>query len=314
MFITTLKTPVEAEQGILNKLKTLSRKIGNTPLMTIEGLHQNKNVQVVAKREWMQFSGSVKARAAFNIIKEAILSGRLNESKTLLDATSGNTGIAYAAICGELGIQVSLCLPENASPARKEILQSLGAEIIYTSAFGGTDYAQEEAGRLAEKYTHKYFYASQYTNVANWRAHYEGTAEEITKQAPNITHFVAGLGTTGTFVGTAKRLKEFNPDIKAISLQPDIAMHGIEGWKHLETAIVPKIYDPGIADKNQTVSTEEAHEVIRHYASRGLFLSPSSAANIAGAIKIASQIDKGLILTVLPDNADKYKELINQIL
>lgn len=314
--MTTIKsnTQVQIDYKILSKVNALAKKIGNTPLIPVEGLHGKPAVKIFAKAEWEQFSGSVKARAAFNIIREAVLAGELNEDKTLLDATSGNTGIAYAAICRELGLNVTLCLPENASTERKKILKSLGAEIIYTSPFGGTDEAQEKAGELAILYSEKYFYASQYTNAANWKAHYDGTAVEIILQAPGITHFVAGLGTTGTFVGTSRRLKEFNPQIEAVSLQPDLAMHGIEGWKHLDTAIVPQIYDPEIADDNRTVSTESAWEVIRHFAKQGLLLSPSSAANIAGAVQVASEISEGHIVTILPDNAEKYAEVIKQIL
>lgn len=314
MTTTTITKPADTERTLWLKLRNLSTRIGNTPLMAIEGLHPNKQVKIFGKKEWMQFSGSVKARAAFNIIKEAIRSADLDESKTLLDATSGNTGIAYAAICRELNIGVALCLPENASPARKEILQSLGARIIYTPPFGGTDEAQKKAKKLAAEEPHKYFYANQYTNPANPLAHYQGTGEEIIRQTPEITHFIAGLGTTGTFVGTSKRLKEYNSEIRVISLQPDIAMHGIEGWKHMETAMVPEIYDPSIADENRLVSTEEAHQIICHFATEKTGLSPSSAANIAGAVNLANQIDRGIIVTILPDNADKYKELIKQIL
>lgn len=306
------KAPVN--RILAGRIENLATRIGNTPLIPIDGLHSNPAVQIFAKAEWEQLSGSVKARAAFNIIREAVLAGELNEKKILLDATSGNTGIAYSAISRELGLKVALCLPENASPERKKILQSLGAEIIYTSPFGGTDEAQDKAGELAMLYPEKYFYASQYTNAANWKAHYYGTAVEIILQAPGITHFVAGLGTTGTFIGTSKRLKNFDPQIQAISLQPDLAMHGIEGWKHLETAIVPQIYDPQLADDNRTVSTESSWEVIKYFARKNLLLSPSSAANIAGAVQIANEIDEGIIITVLPDNADKYKEVIQQIL
>lgn len=297
------------------KLFELSRKIGNTPLLPIRHLHSNKRVSIYAKAEWQQLSGSVKARAAFNIIRIAIENGEFDENRTLLDATSGNTGIAYATIGKELGLPVALCLPENASKERKEILESLGAEIIYTSKFGGTDEAQEVAAHLALQYPDRYFYASQYTNQQNWKAHYYGTAVEIARDAPPVTHFVAGLGTTGTFVGTGRRLKEFDSSIQLIALQPDFAMHGLEGWKHLETAVVPQIYDETVADKVLEVSTERAYEVIKQaYDKEGLFLSPSSAANLAGALQIANQIEHGVIVTVLPDNADKYSEIIKQIL
>lgn len=307
-------TAPTTKRALLKNVDRLSVQIGNTPLLPIVGLHSNTAVKIFAKAEWEQLSGSVKARAAFNIIRKAVLAGELSEDKILLDATSGNTGIAYATICREVGLKAALCLPENASKERKEILRTLGSDIIYTSPFGGTDEAQEKAGELAVLFPEKYFYASQYTNSANWEAHYSGTAPEIIRQIPSITHFVAGLGTTGTFVGTVRKLKEWNHHIQAISLQPDVAMHGLEGWKHLETAVVPQIYDSALADENRTVSTESAWEVIRIFSKRGLLLSPSSAANIAGAVQLANEIPEGTIVTVLPDNADKYSEIFHKIL
>jgi len=305
----------ELNSKLLYKAKRLSAQVGNTPLMRIRNLVPKKSVELWAKKEWEQLSGSIKCRAAYRIFLDALQKGDLTENKILLDATSGNTGIAYAAIGFALGIKVALCLPENASKERKEILTSLGAGIIYTSKYEGTDGAQEVAKELARKYPDKYFYADQYKNENNWKAHYYGTAVEIFKDLPDITHFVAGLGTTGTFVGTGRRLKEFNPDIQLISFQPDSAMHGLEGWKHLETAIVPKIYDASVADKNLEVSTEEAYRVIKAAKEHeGLLLSPSSAANLAGALKIIDEIDEGVVVTVLPDNADKYNEVIKRIL
>lgn len=300
---------------LADKLSQTGKKIGNTPLIPIRGLHPNKRVRIFAKAEWQQLSGSVKARAAFSIIRHAIQQGTLDENKTLLDATSGNTGIAYAAIGKELGISVALCLPENASKERKAILESLGATIIFTSKFGGTDEAQETAAQLATQHPGRYFYASQYTNDQNWKAHYYGTAEEIIRDVPDVNYFVTGLGTTGTFIGTSRMLKEIDPSIQAISLQPDLALHGMEGWKHLETAIVPRIYDPKVADRNIEITTPEAYSIIkRMYESEGLLLSPSAAANIAGSLQIANEIESGTIVTILPDNADKYSEVISQIL
>jgi cysteine synthase B len=305
----------EMSPKLINKAKRLSVQVGNTPMVRIKHLVSKKNVQLWAKQEWTQLSGSVKCRPAYRIFLDAIEKGELTEHKTLLDATSGNTGIAYAAIGSALGIKVALCLPENASSERKQILASLGAEIIYTSKYEGTDGAQEVAKSLAQRNPGKYFYADQYKNDNNWKAHYHTTAVEIFNDIPHLTHFVTGLGTTGTFVGTGRRLKEFNPEIQSISFQPDSAMHGLEGWKHLETAIVPGIYDPLVADKNIEVSTEEAYEVIRAAAKyEGLLLSPSSAANIAGALKIINDIDEGVVVTMLPDNADKYSEVIKKIL
>lgn len=297
------------------KLESLEKKIGHTPVCTINKLFSKKGVKIYAKKEWMQLSGSVKARAAFRIIRKAIESGELGPDKTLLDATSGNTGIAYAHIGYQLGIPVALCLPENASKERKEILHNLGVELILTSQFEGTDGAQEIARELVEKNPSKYFYADQYKNENNWKAHYYGTAVEIFEKLPSITHFVTALGTTGTFIGTGRRLKKFNPAIKLISLQPDSALHGMEGWKHLETAVVPAIYDPTVADANMEISTEEAYEMIRlAYEKENLVLSPSSAANLVGAIRVAHSLEKGTVVTMFPDNGDKYSEVLNKIL
>ena len=309
----TEETKIDVD--LLAKAHKLRESIGDTPLVPISNLFSKKGVQLYAKQEWMQLSGSVKARAAYNIILKALENGALNSNKVLLDATSGNTGIAYAAISKKLGIKVSLCLPVNASKERKDILQSLGVEIIYTSKFEGTDGAQQVARELAEKHPEQFFYADQYKNDNNWKAHYHGTAVEIYSELPGITHFIAGLGTTGTFVGTGRRLKELNPSIRLISLQPDSALHALEGWKHLETAMVPTIYDASVADDSWEVSTEEAYEVLKAAAKHEqVLLSPSSAANLAGAIRLANSLEEGVVVTVLPDNADKYSEVIKRIL
>jgi len=305
----------ELNSGLINKAKRLNAQVGNTPLVRIKNLVSKKGVQLWAKQEWKQLSGSVKCRAAYRIYVDALQKGQMDKDKTLLDATSGNTGIAYAAIGSALGIKVTLCLPENASKERKQILTSLGAGIIYTSKYEGTDGAQELAKELAQKHPDKYFYADQYKNDNNWKAHYHTTAVEIFDDLPDLTHFVTGLGTTGTFVGTGRRLKEFNPDIHLVSFQPDSALHGLEGWKHLETAKVPGIYDPAVADKNLEVSTEEAYEIMRAAAKHeDLLLSPSSAANIAGALKVIDELEDGVVVTILPDNADKYSDVIKNIL
>lgn len=308
-------TTVKVSSKLRRKLAQISGYIGNTPLLPFSYLLDNKNISLYAKAEWQQLSGSVKARAAYNIIKQAVESGALTEDKVLLDATSGNTGIAYATIAARLGLQVSLCLPENASQERKDILESLGVEIVYTSRFGGTDEAQEVAAYLAAQHPDKYFYADQYKNNANWQAHYDGTAPEIIRSLPGTTHFTAGLGTTGTFTGTGRRLRELNSNIQLVALQPDFALHGLEGWKHLETAIVPEIYDATVADGILEVSTEAAHRIIKKVAQTdGILLSPSAAANLAGAIQLASTIDAGTIVTILPDNGDKYSDIIKQII
>lgn len=298
------------------KIAEIGKQVGNTPLFKFgKQLCDKSGVDIYAKKEWLQLGGSVKARAAYSIIRNAIETGKLNEQTILLDATSGNTGIAYASIAKEAGIKVTLCIPENASMERKEILKSLGVDIIYTSRLEGTDGAQILAQEMTMKNPGKYFHADQYKNENNWKAHYFGTAIEIFNEVPGITHFVAGMGTTGTFVGTGRRLKELNPSIKLVAFQPDSALHGLEGWKHLETAIVPAIYDPSVADEIIEVSTEEAYEMLRKVNEKeGLLLSPSSAANIAGAIKVASSIREGIIVTILPDNADKYSEVIEKLI
>jgi cysteine synthase B len=303
-----------ARPGIPEKLAVLQSQVGNTPLFELRRLFRKKNVSLFAKQEWMQLSGSVKARAAYAIFRDALLSGQLGPGKILLDATSGNTGIAYAHIGKALGIPVTLCLPENASAEIKEILRSLGVELILTSRFEGTDGAQEVALALAEKKPDLYFYADQYKNGNNWKAHYNGTGPEIIRELPGITHFVAGLGTTGTFIGTGRRLKKYNPAIQIISLQPDNPLHGLEGWKHMETAVVPEIYDPLLADENLEIATEEAWQLIREAKEKeGLELSPSSAANLVGAIRVASRLEEGTVVTVLPDNGDKYGDVLKKI-
>ncbi|MBX2841167.1 MAG: cysteine synthase family protein [Flammeovirgaceae bacterium] len=306
-----------AEQKIdlKSRLKNIQKFIGNTPLFPIERVYQKRGVKIFAKLEWQQLGNSVKARPAFNIIKQAILNGELHEGKELLDATSGNTGIAYAAVGAALGIPVTLCLPENASYERKTILKAHGVNIIYTSPFEGTDGAQIKAKELYAAEPDKYFYADQYANPNNWKAHYNSTGEEVFQQTDGeITHFVAGLGTSGTFMGTGKRLKELNKNIELVSLQPDAPMHGLEGWKHMETAIVPKIYSNSFADRNLPIDTFEAFELIKEIAQKeGLLVSPSAAANLIGAIKVAEEIEEGVIVTVFPDDAAKYSEVINEL-
>jgi S-sulfo-L-cysteine synthase (O-acetyl-L-serine-dependent) len=299
-----------ASSGMLDKLASLHKQIGHTPLISFPNIFRKENVFLYAKKEWEQLSGSVKARAAFAIFRDAIEKKQLHPGKTLLDATSGNTGIAYAQIGKFLGIRVSLCLPENASAERKSILRKLGVELILTSRFEGTDGAQDVARLLAEKSPDQYFYADQYKNENNWKAHFNGTAVEILDEVPLISDFVTGLGTTGSFVGTGRRLKKENPGIRLISLEPDNPLHGLEGWKHMETALIPGIYDPSIADESFEISTEEAYEMIISVKEKeGLLLSPSSAANLVGAIKVASEIENGTVVTLLPDNGDKYGEL-----
>ncbi len=304
-----------ADIKLKKKITEIGQFIGNTPLWELKNVFPRKEVKIFAKLEWMQLGESVKARPAYNIIRESIFSGEMSNEKILLDATSGNTGIAYASIGAALRIPVTLCIPENVSSERKNLLKMLGATIIFTSPFESTDGAQFEAKLLAEKFPDKYFYADQYSNSNNWKAHFNHTSEEIYFQTnKEITHFVAGLGTTGTFTGTGRKLKLLNEKIQLVSLQPETIMHGLEGWKHLETAMVPAIYDPTLADGTLSVPTNEAYNLIKIVAQKeGLLISPSSAANLAGAIKVSENIPQGAVVTIFPDNLSKYGEVLNSI-
>jgi len=293
--------------------RTLDR-IGNTPLLRIERVARDlPGIEILGKAEWLNPGGSVKDRAAANIVAEARRSGKLKPGKGLLDSTSGNTGIAYAMLGAAEGFPVTLCMPENVSRERKQILQGYGANIIYTDPADGSDGAIRMVRELASKDPDKYFYADQYSNDANWKAHYQGTANEIWQQTQGrITHFVAMLGTSGTFMGTTRRLKELNPRIQCISLQPDSSFHGIEGAKHMPTAIVPKIYDPALADQNVEISTEDAYAMARRMSrGAGLLVGVSAAAAVVGCLKIAQQLqvkkgDEAVIVTVLCDSGEKY--------
>jgi S-sulfo-L-cysteine synthase (O-acetyl-L-serine-dependent) len=291
--------------------------IGNTPLLPLDALIrdlsniQSANVKLLGKAEWYNPGGSVKDRAAAAIVAEAHRTGKLGAGKILLDSTSGNTGIAYAMLGAALGFPVTLCIPENVSPERKRILQAYGANIIYTDPAEGSDGAIKIARQYAERHPDLCFYADQYSNDANWRAHYETTANEIWQQTQgSITHFVAMLGTTGTFVGTTRRLKELNPKIRCISLQPDSAFHGIEGAKHLPTAIVPRIYDASLADENLEIATEDAHAMARRLArEQGLLLGVSAAAAIVGSLQVIGRLkedQRATVVTVLCDSGEKY--------
>jgi cysteine synthase B len=296
-------------------LNNTGKFIGKTPLFPILHAFNKRNVRIYAKLEWLQMGSSVKARPAFNMIRQAVMEGQLSPAKRILDATSGNTGIAYAAIGASLGIPVTIFMSETASKERSTILKALGTEIIYTSAATTGDEAQQMALALYEKHPQTYFHINQYGNEHNWKAHYQTTAREIYQQTRGkVTHFVAGLGTTGTLVGTGRRLQELNPAIRLVALQPDVSTHLLEGWKHLGSSKAPAIYDATLAHDTLAVSTEESYEWIRRMArTEGLLLSPSSAAALAGAVKVAEQIDQGVIVTVFPDNADKYGEVINSL-
>ena len=316
----------EGEGASGRRGEALVAGIGNTPLLPLDALlgnfsgsfrsAQSANIEFFGKAEWCNPGGSVKDRAAARIVAEARRTGQLGPGKILLDSTSGNTGIAYAMLGAALGFPVTLCVPENVSPERKRVLQAYGANIIYTDAAEGSDGAIKIAREYAARHPNLYFYADQYSNDANWRAHYETTANEIWQQTEGrITHFVAMLGTTGTFVGTTRRLKELNPEIRCISLQPDSAFHGIEGAKHLPSAVVPGIYDPSLADENLEISTEDAHVMARRLArEQGLLVGVSAAAAVVGSLRVAERLRKGrlgedqraTIVTILCDSGEKY--------
>jgi len=282
--------------------------IGNTPLIKLANLVENPRVEIYGKAEWANPGGSVKDRPALNMILEGERTGALTRDKTIIDSTSGNTGIAYAMIAAALGYRVKLCLPKNASEERKRILEAYGAELVLTDPLAGSDGAILAVREIVAADPDKYFYPDQYNNPANWRAHYETTGVEIFEQtAGRVTHFVAGLGTSGTFIGTGRRLRELKPGVKLISMQPDSPFHGLEGMKHMETAIVPGIYDPTIADEQLEVSTEDAHDMVKRLARReGWFVGISSGANVVAAMTVAERIDEGVIVTILCDDASKY--------
>ncbi len=312
----TIQQNFKHEQQIarLQALEELSYYVGNTPLYPITKMHKNTKVKVFAKLEWQQFGGSVKARPAFNILWNAVKEGVLAQDQRLLDASSGNTGIAYAVFAAAAGIPLTLCVPENASKERKQLLKSLGAEVIYTSPFEGTDGAQRVAKDLQSANPELYYYADQYNNPWNWQAHFNGTAQEILEQSEGkVTHFIAGLGTTGTFTGTGKALKAYNNDIQLVALQPESALHGLEGWKHLETAKVPGIFDDQLADETRSVDSEGAFEVLSQVARlEGLTISPSAAANLSAALQLAEELDEGVVVTVFADDQSKYSDIIAQ--
>jgi len=282
--------------------------IGNTPLIKLTNLVENPRVEIYGKAEWANPGGSVKDRPALNMILEGERSGALTRDKTIIDATSGNTGIAYAMIAAARGYRVKLCLPKNASEERKRILEAYGVELVLTDPLAGSDGAILAVREIVAADPDKYFYPDQYNNPANWRAHYETTGVEIFEQTGGrITHFVAGLGTSGTFVGAGRRLRELKPEVKLISMQPDSPFHGLEGLKHMETAIVPGIYDSALADEEVEVDTEEAHAMVKRLARReGWFVGISSAANVVAAMRVAERIDEGVIVTILCDDASKY--------
>jgi cysteine synthase B len=301
--------------ALLNELScpvggdSIESSIGNTPLIRLRNIARDlpADIEVFAKAEHLNPGGSVKDRPALRMILEGERSGRLKRDMTILDATSGNTGIAYGMIGAARGYPVTICLPGNASMQRKRILRSLGVELIDTDPLQSTDGAQLIARELSAREPQKYFYPDQYNNPANWRAHYETTAAEIWEQTEGrITHFIAGLGTSGTFVGTSRRLKEFNPAVQVISMQPDSPFHGLEGLKHMDTALVPGIYDPALADENVEVSTGDGQEMARRLArEEGLLVGTSSGANVFAALRLALSLPRGsVVVTILCDGGE----------
>jgi cysteine synthase B len=294
--------PVRAASSVLDL-------IGRTPLVRLTHFERlTPGVELYAKAEWQNPGGSVKDRAAARMILDGEARGALHPGLTIVDATSGNTGIAYAMVGAARGYKVKLFLPENASPERKLILRAFGAELVLTDPLEGTDGAIREVRRTVAEQPDEYFYPDQYSNDSNWRAHFETTGPEIIEQTGGrLTHFIAGLGTSGTFMGTGRALRQFNPAIRLISFQPEGPFHGLEGLKHMETAMVPAIYDPSLADEDLRVSTEAAHTMVRRLArEEGLLVGISSGAALAAALQVAGRLDEGVVVTVFPDGAEKY--------
>jgi cysteine synthase B len=298
------------EPRLAASARDLFARVGSTPLIELRRVTAGlpREVRVFVKAEWFNPGGSVKDRAALRIVLEALRSGRLTGGERLLDATSGNTGIGYAMVGAVLGIPVSLCLPARVSAGRLATLRAFGAELVLTDPLEGTDGAIRAAARLAAAEPERYFLADQYNNPANWRAHFDTTGPEIWEETEGrITHFVAALGTTGTFTGVGRRLKRENPAIQLVGFQPDGPFHGLDGVKHMPSAIVPGIYDPTLADRNEEANTEEAYAMTRRLArEEGLLAGPSGGAAVNVALSVARRIGRGTVVTVLPDGADRY--------
>ena len=287
--------------------------IGHTPLLRLRKFERDcPGVELYAKAEWQNPGGSVKDRPAARMIAEGERKGTLTPDKVILDATSGNTGIAYGMIGAARGYRVRLCVPSNVTPERKQILGTYGADLIYTDPMDGSDGAIREARRLYAEAPDRYFYPDQYNNDGNWQAHYETTGEEIIAQTNGrVTHFVAGLGTSGTFVGVGRRLRAFereqNRRIELVSVQPDSPLHGLEGLKHMDTAIVPGIYDRSLANEDLRIGTEAAYEMVRRLAlEEGVLVGPSSGAALAAVLRVAKRIHDGVIVTVFCDGGERY--------
>ncbi|WP_251923149.1 PLP-dependent cysteine synthase family protein [Salinibacter ruber] len=284
--------------------------IGRTPLLRLDRVADDlpDSVAVYGKAEHLNPGGSVKDRPALRMIESGLDAGAFRPEQTLIDATSGNTGIAYAMIGAAKGLDVALALPENASAERKKVLRAYGAELILTDPMAGTDGAQRRVKEIVDAHPDRYFYPDQYNNDANWRAHYDGTGTEILDQTDGaVSHFVTGLGTTGTFTGVTRRLKAHDASIRCVAVEPETALHGLEGLKHMETAIVPGIYAPDLADAHRTCSTEAAVDMTRRLArEEGLLVGPSAGANVAAALDVARSLDAGTVVTILCDTGTRY--------
>jgi len=304
--MSSASSPSTVPDGAVSSVLEL---IGRTPLIRLKQFeHETPGVELYAKAEWHNPGGSVKDRAAARMILEGEQTGKLRPGLTITDATSGNTGIAYSMIGAAKGYKVKLFLPENASPERKLILRAFGAELVLTSPLEGTDGAIRAVRQLVAEHPDEYFYPDQYSNDANWRAHFDTTGPEIIEQTGGrVTHFLAGLGTSGTFMGTSRALRQFNPSIKVMSFQPDSPFHGLEGLKHMETAMVPAIYDASLADADLRVSTEDAHRCVRRLAREaGLMVGISAGGALAATLQFARKLGHGVLVTVFPDGAEKY--------
>jgi S-sulfo-L-cysteine synthase (O-acetyl-L-serine-dependent) len=297
-------------QSNLDLEADLTAHVGNTPLLPLRriGRELPPRVKVFAKAEWFNPGGSVKDRPALNIIRTALANGNLGNGKRLLDSTSGNMGISYATFGATLGIPVTLAVPASASSERFAILRALGAELILTDPTEGSDGAILMARQLAAEKPDVYWYANQYNNDANWQAHYHSTGPEIRCQTDErVTHFVAGLGTSGTLIGTGRYLREQLPHVKIVAFQPDASFHGLEGLKHMPTAIKPGIFDPSFADETRAVRTEDAHEMVLRLArEEGLFVGISSGAAAVAALRLAEELEEGIVVTLFPDAGYKY--------
>jgi cysteine synthase B len=282
--------------------------IGRTPLVRLRRLEPHPGVEIHAKLESRNPGGSIKDRAAASMLLDGLRSGALRPGRTILDASSGNTGIAYAMLGAALGYPVRLCIPSNASPERRSLLDAYGASVVWTSPLEGSDGAILEARRLAASDPDRYFYPDQYSNPANWRAHYEGTGPEILEQTGRrITHFVAGLGTSGTFMGSGRRLRLEKPGVRLISVQPDTPLHGLEGLKHMDSALVPPIYDASLADEDVRIGSEAAWDMVRRVArEEGVFPGVSGGAALVAAVRAAESIEHGVIVAIVPDGGERY--------